>query len=157
MHRVAVSERINTRESTLLHCKMLYEYRTCELVMVVIVMVALIRLLWLLRPSWHVREAGAVCVMLMRFPLCLLKCISVFQVGLISYDSEPPHWMWSPSPLHFPLHFSCCANDGTGGQCFDNFPASPVFTNIIICRGDPKCHLPFPGKEKKWLLAISFI
>ena len=152
-----MSERISTGEGTFLHCKMLCEYRAYELVMVIIIMAVWVHLFWLLRPSWHVREAGSVCVTLMGFPLCLLKCISVFQVGPISCDSEPLHRMWSPRPWHLPLHFCCCANESSGGRRFANFPASPVFTNIIICRGDPKCHLPFPRKEKKRLLAISFI
>ena len=47
LHRVAVSERISTGESILLHCEMLCEYRAYELVTVVFVVVVWVHLFWL--------------------------------------------------------------------------------------------------------------
>lgn len=154
-----MSERISTGEGTLLHCKMLCEYRACELVMVVIVMAVWVHLFWLLRPSWHVREVGSVCVTLMGFPLCLLKCISVFQVGPISYDSEPLHWMWSPSPWHLPLHFCCCANDSSSGHALPTFQLHPCSLILSSAEGIPNVICPFPGRKRNdcWQYPLSNI
>lgn len=43
------------------------------------------------------------------------------------------------------------------GRYSANSSASLMFAKLIICRGNPKWHLPFPGKEKKWLSVCNIL
>ena len=61
-----------------------------------------------------------------------------------------------------PLQCSCLENPMDGGAWWASvYGVAQSRTRLKRLssgsRGDPKCHLPFPGKEKKRLLAISFI